>query len=177
MTEDTLTRRPGTSDFAEFYAGYVARVGDGNILEILSGQIAETLALLARVPAGSGLYRPAPAEWSVCQVVGHMIDTERIFAARALWFARGDRSPQPGFDQDDFVKGADFDAVPLSELCEEFRLVRSTTICLFKNMPAVSWDRRGVASGSTTSVRGWAFCIAGHELHHRQSLQTDYSLV
>jgi hypothetical protein len=174
MTTTHFLTRPTPEEYAEFYAGYVGRVPAGNLIHLLEQQIHDTLTLLRGLSDEQALYRPAPAEWSIKEVAGHMIDTERIFAYRALRIARSDTTPLPGFDQDDYVRAANFDVYPLTDLANEFDLVRQTTVLLFKNLLPEAWTRRGTASNATVSVRALACCIAGHERHHLESLQTVY---
>jgi hypothetical protein len=110
----------------------------------------------------------------VNELIGHIIDSERIFAGRAMRFARNDPAPLPGFEQDDYVRNATFDAYPLADLAAELEAVRQSTIFLFRHMDEQAWTRRGVANNAEVSVRALAYIIAGHELHHRQVLRTRY---
>ena len=103
-----------------------------------------------------------------------MIDSERIFTARALRFARNDPTPQPSFEQDDYVRNATFDAYPLADLASELEAVRQATIFLFRHLDEQAWTRRGMANNAEVSVRALAYIIAGHELHHREILSTRY---
>ena len=107
-------------------------------------------------------------------MIGHLIDSERIFAARALRFARNDPAPLPGFEQDDYVRNSTFDGYPLSELASELEIVRQSTILLFRHIDEQAWTRRGVANNAEVSVRALAYIIAGHELHHREVLRSRY---
>jgi uncharacterized damage-inducible protein DinB len=134
----------------------------------------ETQALLNALPASVATYRYAPEKWSVNELVGHMLDSERIFSGRALRFARNDPTPQSSFDQDEYVRSATFDAYPLAELASELDAVRQATILLFRHMDEEAWARRGIANNSEVSVRALAYIIAGHELHHREILSTRY---
>ena len=108
------------------------------------------------------------------ELVGHIIDSERLFASRALRFARNDPQPLPGFEQDDYVRNSTFEAYPLSELAAELEAVRQSTVLLFKHMDEEAWTRRGIANNAEVSVRALAYIVAGHELHHREILQTRY---
>jgi len=136
--------------------------------------MSETQALLHGLPASVATYRYAPEKWSVNEVIGHLIDSERIFGARALRFARNDPAPLPGFEQDDYVRNSTFDAYPLSELASELEIVRQSTIFLFRHIDEQAWTRRGVANNAEVSVRALAYIIAGHELHHREVLRSRY---
>jgi len=166
--------RPAKSEFLPYYERYIALVPDGDVISTLTTQMSETQALLHGLPASVATYRYAPEKWSVNEVIGHLIDSERIFAARALRFARNDPAPLPGFEQDDYVRNSTFDAYPLSELASELEIVRQSTIFLFRHIDEQAWTRRGVANNADVSVRALAYIIAGHELHHREVLRSRY---
>ena len=166
--------RPADDEYLPYYTRYIERVPDGDVLSTLSQQISETIALLRGLPESVATYRYAPDKWSVNELVGHLIDSERIFGNRALRFARGDATPVPGFEQDDYVRGATFDAYPLSELASELQVVRQSTLYFFRHIDDDAWNRRGVANNAEVSVRALAYIIAGHELHHREILRTRY---
>jgi hypothetical protein len=110
----------------------------------------------------------------VNEVVGHLIDSERNFAFRALRFARNDAAPVPGFEQDDYVRNSTFDSYPLAELAAELEAVRQSTVFLFRHMDEAAWTRRGIANNAEVSVRALAYIIAGHERHHREVLLARY---
>jgi uncharacterized damage-inducible protein DinB len=166
--------RPTKSEFLPYYERYIALVPDGDVISALASQLSETQSLLRVLPASVATYRYAPDKWSVNEVVGHMIDSERIFAGRALRFARNDSTPIPGFEQDDYVRNATFDAYPLSDLAAELETVRQSTIFFFRHLDEEAWTRRGLANNAEVSVRALAYIIAGHELHHREILKTRY---
>ena len=166
--------RPATGEYLPYYSKYIDRVPEGDVLSTLSQQIGETLALLRELPESVATYRYAPDKWSVNQMVGHVIDTEKIFAYRALRFARADTTPLAGFEQDDYVRNSTFDFYPLAELASELEVVRRSTLYFFRHIDEEAWGRRGVASNAEVSVRALAFIIAGHELHHREILRTRY---
>ena len=168
------TPRPEKSEYPPYCEGYISRVPDGDILGILGKQLDDTLALIKTIPEARGDSRYAEGKWSVKEVIGHVIDTERVFAYRALRFARGDATPLAGFEQDDFVRGAAFDKRSLSDLADEYEHVRRATISLFANLDAEAWSRKGSANNNETSVRALAFIIAGHERHHVEVLRTRY---
>lgn len=166
--------RPAPGDYPPFAAGYVARVPDGDIIDTLSRQISETLALLQPVPESQGEHRYADGKWSIRQVVGHLADAERVFAYRALRFSRGDTTPVEGFDENLYVSNAPFARAKLSDLVNELEHLRRASIHLFANLDAEAMDRRGIANGFPVSVRALAFMIAGHESHHFETLRTKY---
>ncbi len=169
-----LNTRPGTDECSQYFAGYVARVPDGNVIDTLASQIVETSALLRELPDSRGDHRYASDKWSIREVIGHMSDTERVFTYRALSFSRGDTAPLPGFDQDDYVRQGPFSRISLIELVDEFEHLRWSTLHLFRNLDDDALMRRGSANGSEITVRALAFLCAGHENHHVDILRTRY---
>jgi hypothetical protein len=166
--------RPVEGEFLPYYERYIALVPAGDVVSTLETEMRETQTLLRGLPASIATYRYAPDKWSVNEVVGHLIDSERIFADRALRFARNDATPLPGFEQDDYVRNSKFDAYPLEELASELDSVRRATVFLFRHIEEPVWMRRGIANNAEVSVRALAYIIAGHELHHRDVLHTRY---
>lgn len=167
-------RKPEPSEYLPYYGAYIALVPEGDVLSTLASQMNETQALIRGLPSGVATYRYAPGKWSVNEVLGHVLDSERIFAERALRFARNDSTPLPGFEQDDYVRNASFEAYALADLATEFESVRRSTVSLFQHLDEAAWMRRGIANGAEVSVRALAYIIAGHELHHREILRSRY---
>ena len=174
MTAAAITNRPESSEYPPYAEGYISLVPNGSIVGILSQQLDETLALIKSIPDARHDWRYAEGKWSVKELIGHVIDSERVFAYRALRFGRGDSTPLAGFEQDDFVKGATFSERSLSDLAEEYEHVRRATISLFANFDEEALSRRGSANNSEVSVRALAFMMAGHERHHVEILRTRY---
>ena len=166
--------RPAQGEHNPYYSKYVDLVEGEDVLSALKSQLRETIAFLNCVSNEESMSRYAPGKWSVREVVGHMIDTERIFAYRALRIARGDTTPLPGFEQDDFIRGGSFDKIRWSALIEEFDLVRRGNILMFSGFSDEAWARTGTASNSPVSARALAWIIAGHELHHRRVIEEKY---
>jgi uncharacterized damage-inducible protein DinB len=166
--------KPEETEYLPYYGKYIARVQDEDVLAALSHQLQETLDLLRSIPESQAGFRYASGKWSIKELVGHVIDTERIFAYRALRFARNDRTPVPGYEQDDYIREASFDECLLAALAAEFESVRHASLFLFKHLSEEAWTRRGVANESEVSVRALAYIIAGHELHHREILRDKY---
>lgn len=169
-----MTTRPGTAEYAPYHEQYVSLVPDGDIRTILSTQLPDTLALLWTVPASKAVSTYAPGKWSIKEVIGHLVDTERIMAYRALCIARADQTPLPGFEQDDYVAQANFNARALPDLITEWERVRWSTVTLFTPWSDTEWLRQGTANNCAVSARALAYIIAGHELHHRDHLRTRY---
>lgn len=169
-----LIARPGTDEYAPYYGTYIGKVPDGDLRAMLASQLAETLALIRSIPESRGGHRYAPDKWSIKGVLGHLADSERIFSYRALRIGRGDTTPLPGFEQDDYVPMGNFDARTLRDLADELAAVRQATLHLFAHLDQAAVERRGTASGKPVSVRALAYIIAGHELHHVGILKTRY---
>jgi len=166
--------RPSPDEYAPFYETYVSLVKSEDILGTLESQGLQTARFLAARSEREGNFRYAPDKWSVKEVIGHLSDSERIFAYRALRIARGDKTPLSGFEQDDYVRGGNFGERTLANLAEEFSLVRGATVALFKSVHTDAWPLRGAANKNEVTVRALAYIIAGHELHHRSILDERY---
>jgi hypothetical protein len=166
--------KPEPGDYAPYAVQYVVLVPPGDIVEALAAQLKQTVTLFSGRSERDGNFRYAPDKWSVKEVVGHIADTERIFAYRALRFSRGDQTPLSGFEQNDYVRGANFGARKLEDLVEEYADVRQATLSLFRSLGEEAWQRRGVASNNPVTVLALAYLIAGHELHHRKILDERY---
>lgn len=175
MTQATIAR-PEKNEYFEYYDRYVARVPAGSVLETLENQLGETRRLLAPLSEEQALHRYAPDKWSIKQVIGHLCDTERVMSHRALRFARADRTPLPGFDENDYVKAADFDARSLSSLLDELGDVRRATLSMLRGLNEAALVRIGEANERDVSVRALAYIIAGHELHHVAILRERYGV-
>lgn len=171
---DLLIAKPQPGEFAAYYGRYIELVPDGDVLGTLAAQIRETATKLRAISDADSLKRYAPDKWSVREMLGHMIDAERIFAYRALRFARNDQTPLPGFEQDDYIGPGRFDARPWPSLISEFELVRQSSLAMFRGFPQEAWTRQGTASGNPMTVRATAYVIAGHERHHMRILREKY---
>lgn len=166
--------RPDSSEYASFYAGYVGKVPDGDLLRTLEQQDEQTMALLSGVPESKGGFAYAPGKWTLKEVIGHMADAERVFSYRALRIARGDTMPLPGFDEKAWVPNAGANARTLADLLGELRVVRASTLALLRHLPADAATRVGTASDKPVSVRALGWIIAGHERHHLGIIRERY---
>lgn len=173
MTTATASR-PGPTEYDPYYGKFISLLPEGDVLELLERQIQETVGLLGGFGEARGDSRYAPGKWSVKDVAGHLADTERVFVYRALRFARNDRTPLPGFDQDDWVRGAHFAARTLTDLSEELQLVRGATLAFFRGLGEEEMSRRGIANSAEVTVRAIPYIIAGHERHHIGVLRDKY---
>jgi hypothetical protein len=158
--------RPAPTDLGPYFAKYTDLVPEEDIRPVLATQLDEVLALLRPVPEATGDVRHPPYTWSVKEVVGHLTDCERIFGYRALRFARGDTTPLPGFEENDYARAGGFDRVRLADLVSEFEAVRRSHVWLFRNLPAAAWDRAGEANATRLTVRALAYIMVGHVRHH-----------
>ena len=168
-----MLSRPNTSEYAEYYTNYIAGVPDGSILDYLAKQPGDYRQLLAGVSEDAAAAAPAPAKWSIKQVLGHLCDTERVMGYRALRFARGDEQELRGFEQDDYVREANSNARSLEDLLSEFESVRKSSIALFASLPAGADLRGGIANGNRMTVRALAYIAAGHARHHHELLKAQ----
>src|ERR1039457_4845049 len=157
---------PEVTEYNSYYGRYVSLVPGGDLTQTLDAQLAQSLPMLGAIGEQKSLYRYAPGKWSIKEVLGHLIDAERIFTYRALRFARRDPTPLPGFDQDPYVAAANFDSRPWNDLIAEFDHVRRSTILFFRSLTPEDLLRSGTASQNSITVRALGYIIAGHELHH-----------
>ena len=171
MIPRMLSMRPQPSEYAEYYANYIAQVPDGQWRTRLDAQPGEYRALLAGLDADRAALPTAPGKWSVTQTLTHVADAERVFAFRLLWFARADGAPLPGFDQDKWVAALAGTPVSLADALEDIAAARQATLAMLKTVPDDVADRRGVASDNPITVRALAWIIAGHAQHHLELLR------
>lgn len=169
--------RPGEGEYAPFYARYVALVPETGILAVLERQASEIRELAASVPAQRETHRYAEGKWSVREVLGHLVDGERVFGYRAFCISRGERAPLPSFDEDEYVGEARCHSIPLRELADELALVRESNLAVLRRLEPREWERAGTASGKQITVRALAWVMAGHPRHHVEILRERYGLV
>ena len=166
--------KPDPSEYNPYFERYVGKVSDGDILETLFSQRGTFVDFLDTIGEDRSSLRYSPEKWSIKQVVGHIVDTERIFGARALAIVRGERAPLPSFEQDDYVAEANFDDRALVSLAAEFESLRRSHLALFGSFDDQLWLRRGMAGGNEVSVRAIAWILAGHLIHHEGVLRERY---
>jgi hypothetical protein len=166
--------KPEPNEHDPYFSNYIDRVQSSDLLEDLERQAREIAELCGGLSEAQGDYRYAPGKWSIKEVLGHLIDTERVFGFRALWFARGAPTELPGFEQDDFVRIADFDGRSVESLISEFGHLRRSTVDLLSSFGDAEWDRSGISSGAPLSVRAIGYILAGHVIHHQEILEERY---
>ncbi|MEW6509861.1 MAG: DinB family protein [Bacteroidota bacterium] len=168
--------RPASDEYAPDFSRYVARVPETDILSTLAKEKEEFLALLSGIPANLVGYRYAEGKWSVRQVIGHVIDSERVFGYRALSIARSEQSPLPGFDEAQYADASSAEEAPLEELQREFASLRESHELMFRHLSRGSWLRKGTANGFPVTARALAYIIVGHARHHTAVLNERYLL-
>jgi hypothetical protein len=169
----TAFGRPQSGEYNPYYDRYISLISSDDIINVLEKQAVDTVGLLKSAGAKAD-FRYAPGKWSVKEVLGHVNDTERIMAYRALRVSRGDKTPMAGFEQDDYVRDGNFGQRTLPDLVAEFADIRKATVSFVRHLDAEAGARRGTANNDVISARALPYIIAGHELHHRRILQERY---
>lgn len=169
-----MLKRPDLEEFPVYMRSYVQLIPEGDIIQILNGQIVSTQEIFSAVTEKQAEYRYAEGKWTLSEVLGHLTDTERIMNYRILRIARGDKSPLMGFDENEYVQEASFNERPIADLLEDYQNVRRATISLLKGLPQKSLQNKGNANGFEVTVETIAYMIAGHELHHIKIIQEKY---
>lgn len=169
-----MLKRPLIEEFPEYTRSYIQLIPEGNIVDLLEAQQTETLRLLTNITEAETKYRYAEGKWSLCEVIGHLTDTERIMAYRLLRISRGDQTPLSGFSENDYVKEGCYHLRSLSELLEDYQTVRRSTLSLMKGIPQSGWGRTGIANSYKISSAIIPYMIAGHELHHIKIIKNKY---
>lgn len=170
----TLTP-PTTHEYAPFYGDYIQRATQrGDVFAALTLQIDELHAALDALTDAQACFKPGPAEWSIKEVIGHLIDGERVFSYRLLRISRNDPKPLTGFEQEDYVREAGFDRYALSDLVRELEYLRRANIIAIGHMTDEMVHRHGTASEMTVSARALIYMLVGHVEHHMASLQEKY---
>jgi DinB family protein len=168
------TKRPDSSEHAAYYSRYVDLVPEGDIVATLSNQLKDSLTFYRGISEEKAGFRYAADKWSIKEVLGHVIDGERVFSYRALRFARNDGTPLESFEQDDYVRAANSDRRSFADLIAEYESVRRASLSLLASFEPDDWSKRGVASDNEVTVRALAFIIGGHERHHLNVLKEKY---
>lgn len=170
-----MISKPQPNEHPPHAAGYIALVAACNdIVQLLAEQMERTAALFNSLPADKLDYSYAPGKWTIKEVLNHMIDTERVFAYRAMCFARGEQQNLPGFEQNDYVEHSEAGARTITDLIAEYQAVRLANLYFFKSLSTAQARRAGLSNGSPTTPAALAFMIAGHEQHHLNILQERY---
>ncbi|HEY0030383.1 MAG TPA: DinB family protein [Bacteroidia bacterium] len=169
-----MIKRPAPSEYPSFYKGYVDNVKTDNIIKELRDQVLDIQAIISTIPEDKEEYVYAPGKWTIKEIIGHIIDTERVLGYRAMRFARKDKTHLPGYDENEYVAKANFNKQTLYGLSHEFAIVREANLALFKVWDEEALSQVGVANNLDVSVRALLFMIAGHATHHMKVIKTKY---
>ena len=167
-------KRPEKNEYAGFYETYVSLVFETDIILALKNQHEDLVDIFSEITEEKGLFAYAEGKWTIKELLGHLIDGERVFAYRALRIARGDQTPLAGFDQDPYVENGNFNSSKLADLIEELLQLRSANILMFNNLTPNSWDNFGTASENKVTTRALAYIMVGHIQHHLNILREKY---
>src|ERR1044072_8253530 len=162
--------RPVETEYAPYYQSYVDQVSETDIMAVLRRELDDLDVLLGRVPADKETYAYGDGKWTIREIVGHLIDGERVFGYRALCIARGEKQNLPGFDQNDYMLTAPYKHIELEDLLSEMRLVRLSNIAMFRSLDEEAWNRAGIANNNEVTVRALAFIMGGYLRHHMNVL-------
>jgi len=166
--------KPEQNEYDPYYERYVSLVENDEIIKTLSGQPADMRALFAEMTEEKDSFAYADGKWTIKELLGHIIDGERMFGYRVFRISRGDMTPIEGFEQDGYIENARSNSRGLSDLLDEFELLRVANVLMFNNLNAADWQRMGVASEKAVSVRALAYIMAGHVTHHVNILSERY---
>ena len=166
--------RPAANEYSDHFSGYIGQVPDGDLVQTLERHGKEFVEFLRKIPEPKGDFAYGPGKWTMKEVIGHIADTERVFAYRAMRIARGDTISLPGFDENAWVPLSGARDRTLADLTEEFQAVRTASITLFKHLSPEAIARRGTASNREITVRAIAWIVAGHPIHHQKILRERY---
>lgn len=173
---DWEDNHPQPDEYDDFYSGYINLIDTSNVIETLIQQGQEIFSLIEILSEDEAAYRYTEGKWSVQEVLGHLIDTERIMAYRALCISRGEEKSLPGYDQDEYVKQAEFGNRSLQSMSAEYDALRNANISMFSSFNQEQINRKGTANQVKVSVRALAYIIAGHEKHHLNILEEKYDI-
>lgn len=168
--------RPDPNEYAPYYQNYIEKVPEGNLLDIFKNLMEETTTLINSLSSEQAARQYNPDKWSVSEVIGHIIDNERIMGTRALCISRGETKQLPGYDQELYIANGNYAVRSLKSLSKEYRMLRSSHIEMFSGFSSDMLQIKGNADGKLVSVRAVAFIMAGHERHHLDILYDKYQL-
>ena len=166
--------RPTEAEYAPYYQGYIDQVSENEILPVMRSQMDELDVLLEHVNSEQETDRYAEGKWSIREIVGHLIDGERVFGYRVFCIARGEKQNLPGFDQNEYMLTAPYNQIELEDLLSELRLIRLGNLAMLRTLDEEAWNRLGTANENQVSVRALAFIMAGHLRHHMNVLRERY---
>lgn len=168
---------PAPDEYAPYYTRYISLVTERDIVDALEKQIDDLRSFADRIPDHKEGFAYAEGKWAVREVIGHIIDCERVFGYRAFCFSRRERASLPGFDQGEYVARSRYAEIPLAELIDEFIHVRASNLIVLRRLKVSEWDLDGTADDNRTTVRALAYIMAGHVRYHLDVLRAKYGLI
>ncbi len=169
-----MMSRPEKNEYAAYYETYVSLVEETDVVSVMENQLSEVQDLLAGISEEKSNFRYADGKWSIKELLGHLIDGERIFAYRALRVARADKTPMEGFEQDGYIENGNYDKRTFADLIKEFSMLHQADVIFFKSLSDEAWLRVGTANDTEVSVRALAYIMVGHIRHHTNILRERY---
>lgn len=166
--------RPLPGEYSEGMASYIALAPEGDVLALLKAQAGEIGALFGGLSEAQAAHRYAAGKWSLKDLLQHLSDAERIFAYRCLRIGRGDATPLPGWEEDDYARAAGADEHPIADLLADFQATRRASLELFRSLPAAAWEEKGTSNGRTLSARAIPYVCLGHAAHHLAVIRERY---
>ncbi len=167
-------KRPEAAEYPEYFNSYIGLIKGDDVVRLMESQILSMQAFLSEIPEDREDYTYEEGKWTLKEVLGHIIDTERVMSYRALRFARNDNTELPGFDEKMYVKYADFNKRSVYDLAHEFGLVRESNLALIRSFDEDALNRKGIANGKEVTVRALVYIIAGHTMHHMNVIRSRY---
>ncbi len=169
-----MNSRPEASEFSSSFAAYVSLVPEVDILGVLESQLDQLRSFSSTISPERETFFYAQGKWSVREVFGHLGDLERVFGYRAFCISRGEQAHLPGFDEQTYIARSSFAGCRLSDLVDEFGLLREANLMFLRRLDKAAWEQIGTANNNPVSVRALAFVMAGHVRHHLEVLSTRY---
>ncbi len=167
-------QRPKQGDYSPYYEDYIKLVEGNDPVNIMEKQLTETPKFFGAIPEAKGNYSYAEGKWTIKEILGHIIDTERVFAYRVMCIARGEKQSLPGFEQEDWVKASNFAKRKLIDLIDEYKKLREANLAMLKSLDEEAIGRKGIANNKNITVNALFYIIPGHEKHHLNILKERY---
>jgi hypothetical protein len=174
---EIMNKRPQETDYAPYYSRYITLVPETDVLSVLKSQVADLGKLTTGVTAEQEVFRYAPGKWSIREVLGHLIDGDRVFGYRAFCLSRGEQAPLPSFDEKAYIAASRYNDRTVADLYAEFTLVRNTNLTYLERLTESDWERKGTVNGNPITVLALVFIMAGHVRHHIDVLHSRYGIV
>ncbi|WP_291150762.1 DinB family protein [Flavobacterium sp. UBA7680] len=162
------------NEYSGHFATYIREAGDGKLIEELEISLHDFIRFVQNIPMDKFDYRYAEGKWTIKDIIQHIIDTERIFAYRALRFSRNDKTPLPSFEEDDYANNTESNKRSIQDLLTELSALRHSTLLFYKSLSEDQLKRIGTASGNQISVRALGFVMIGHQKHHQKVFEERY---